>query len=218
MKKLLVSTLLLISVLSVSACGEKNEKTSSGTETIGQVQNEAEEESQNNEKSEDSIFKNASVELAGTYKVPLEDVYIDVPAYKEIEKGYTEIFIVYDEKYVAFTALYEEQVSTLQEAHEMAFGKCTWNVQNYTYVNEANIVEESNETINGIDVYHYEGTLNCGQFDSKYDVYMVGYSFIMSGFPCNITGVVEDEGQSEELKEEIRNTVDAMMQSVRTEE
>ena len=43
---------------------------------------------------------------------------------------------------------------------------------------------------------------------------MVGYSFIAHDTPCNITGIVLDVDQSEDIKKEIQENVDAMMMTV----
>ena len=67
-----------------------------------------------------------------------------------------------------------------------------------------------------IHVYYFEGMIHYGE-KNPYDAYGIGYSFIMDGIPCAIIGSVTDKDQPEELKEEIKAVVNAMMLSVRSE-
>ena len=90
------------------------------------------------------------------------------------------------------------------------------NIQNYSYVNSLTVKNDSTETVNGVEVYKYEGTVNCGK-DTIYDAYVIGYSFIMDGVPCTITGSVIDQAQSQDMIDEIKATVEAMIKTLRSE-
>jgi len=154
----------------------------------------------------------------GTYKVPLKKVYIDVPNFQDIEEGYTEVFIVHESKYVAITSDRKYIPIDLQDAHTKVFDKLKINMENYEGgMNYLTATEKETVTINGIEAYRYEGTINYGT-TNIYDKYAVGYSFIMDGIPVNITGSVIDDNQSQELCNEIEAIVEAMMRSARTEE
>lgn len=159
---------------------------------------------------------NTNVNLTSTYKVPGRNIYVDVPNYQEIEKGFTQLYIMHGQRYVAVTVDKNTEISSIEQAHEAAFEKFKQNIQNYSYVNSLKVEKSSTEIINGMEVYKYEGTLNCGR-DNVYDAYVIGYSFIFDGEPCNIIGSVIDEGQSEEWINEIRSTVETMIKTVRTE-
>lgn len=147
----------------------------------------------------------------------MEDIYIDVPNYQEIEQGYTQVFIVHDSKYVTITSDFDTQATDAKDAYLKTFEVFRDNMQNYEGgPNSFNIITDQTMTINGIDVYFFEGTINYGE-ENPYDGYGVGYSFIMDDIPCAIIGSVTDKDQPEELKEEIKAVVNAMMLSVRSE-
>ncbi len=174
---------------------------------------------ENKEQVKDDINNNAnSTLLSGTYKVPLKNIYVDVPNYQEIEQAFTELFIVHDSKYVAFTSAKMSNANNTKEAHKVAFKDFTINMQNYEGgINSINITKSEEIKVNGIDVYSFEGTINYGT-DTKFDGYAKGYSFILDGVPCEIIGSVIDKKQDPSTIKEISSVVDAMIKTLRTEE
>lgn len=155
--------------------------------------------------------------LPGTYKVPLEDIYIDVPNYKELEEGMTQLFIMWGEKYVAFTTPWNAAAATPEEAHAVCFDKLVVNMaEEQGGINGLTVESDEKVTINGIDMYKFEGKINYGT-NTIYDGYAIGYAFIMDGIPCEIVGSVIDKTQSEEFVQEIKDVVEAMAASVRSD-
>ena len=211
MKKILF-TIMCIALLSLCACGSK-QKNENASE-----QNEIKEESKNEQTliDEKEEKKEENTLLSGVYQVPLEEVYIDTPAFNMIESGYSTLFMVNDLKYVAFTCLYNEVGTSSEDAFQETYYKLKDNLRGYHQVNELNEVEESNVNVNGIETYCIKGTVNCGT-ENKYDAYIYGYSFVFGGYPCSIIGVVEDKAQAQEDIDNITEIVDAMMNSVRSE-
>lgn len=195
-----IGFLLLSILLSVSlvGCGKKS-LTSDDSSNESQKQDESKEL------------------LPYTYNVPLRNIYVDVPNYQEIEEGYTRVFIVHGKKYVTFTSVLNAQATDAKDAYNKTFQLFKLNMQNYEGgPNSFNIITNQTMTINGIDVYYFEGMIHYGE-KNPYDAYGIGYSFIMDGIPCAIIGSVTDKDQPEELKEEIKAVVNAMMLSVRSE-
>lgn len=192
---------LLLSILlsaSLVGCGQKS-LTSDDSSNESQKQDESKEL------------------LPYTYRIPMEDIYIDVPNYQEIAQGYTQVFIVHDSKYVTVTSAFDTQATDAKDAYNKSFDTFRICMQNYESGPKSfNIVTDQTMTINGIDVYYFEGTIRYGE-ENPYDTYGIGYSFIMDGIPCAIIGSVTDKDQPEELKEEIKAVVNAMMLSVRSE-
>lgn len=194
------------------------------------TENKVEEKKEENK----NTTTNNAVDLSNSYKVPGKKIVINVPNWQEMEKGFTELYILHGLKYVAVTAETTSVVTTVEEAHTKAFEKFKQNIQNYSYVNSLTVKTSSKETINGIEVYKYEGTLNCAldysNRDNSYDAYVIGYSFIMDGVPCNITGsVIAEDGKIyqkngeqvtvnyEEEVSEMKSTVEAMIKTLRSE-
>lgn len=174
---------------------------------------------ENKEQVKDNTTNNTNSSLlSGTYKVPLKNIYVDVPNYQEIEQAFTELFIVHDSKYVAFTSAKMSTANNTKEAHKVAFEELIPNMQNYKGgINSINITKSEEIKVNGIDVYSFEGTINYGT-DTKFDGYAKGYSFILDGVPCEIIGSVIDKKQDPATIKEISSVVDAMIKTLRTEE
>lgn len=215
MKKAAYFIVIFVFVLSLTACGNSSEKTNVSTQASNSISQSDENVSASPEESKN---EGADSILELTYKVPMKNIYIDAPNYQEIEEGYTELFIVHESKYVAITAARRSEAADSKDACNKAFDVFKISMQNYEGgVNSLNILHDSNATINGIEAYRFEGTLNYGR-DTTYDGYAVGYSFIMDGIPCEIIGSVIDDSQSDALKNEIASIVEAMMKSVRSEQ
>lgn len=200
--------------LSMIGCGGQGTAKSSVKDDIPVVSTQEE------DKKDENITNNTTVSstLPNTYKVPSKEIYVNGPNYQEIEQGYTELFIVHDKKYCAFSSDRKSTADSLLEAHEYAFAKFQKNMMNYSGgVNSISIENENYITVNDIDTYYFEGTINYGT-DNIHDGYAVGYAFIMDGVPCEIVGSVIDDEQSTDTIQEIKDYVDAMMKSVRTTE
>ncbi len=227
MKKLLVS-LLTILCLSLMACSNKVNDDTTNTfseEEISTSLTQNGEDKQDDQQKEEDKQNEQQIEnkitFSYSYKVPGKNIVIDVPSYQEMEKGFTQLYILHGERYVAVTAEVNATVQTLNEAHDVAFAFFKEAIQNYSYVNSLNVILDSTESINGIEVYKYEGTLSCAldysNRDNAYDAYVIGYSFIMDGVPCTITGSVIDQDQEQDMIDEMKATVEAMIKTLRSE-
>ena len=135
-----------------------------------------------------------------------------------MNNGYTHVFGYDGTKYIAVTGVYDGDTSSLEAAHEDALGYFIQLVQNQSLINSLNVETDSTENINGLEVYKFEGTFNTGH-KPIYDSYAIGYSFIMDDTPCNIIGYVDGEdGIDQNLVDEIKQNVEAMIYTVRSEE
>lgn len=151
------------------------------------------------------------------YQVPMKNIYVNIPNYHEMEQAYSELFMVRNSRYIAFTSAISSIAANVKEAHNEAFKEFISNMENYEGgVNGINITKEEITTINDLEVYKFEGTINYG-INQIHDGYAIGYSFIMDNIPCEIIGSVCDDSQSEELIKEIRDLVNEMVKTVRSE-
>lgn len=209
-KKILLG--LMCGVLIVGlATGCGNSKNNDDVDTNNPNENKEQVKDNTNNNTDSSL-------LSGTYKVPLKNIYVDVPNYQEIEQAFTELFIVHGSKYVAFTSAKMSTANNKKEAHKVAFEEFIPNMQNYEGgINSINITKSEEIKVNGIDVYSFEGTINYGT-DTKFDGYAKGYSFVLDGVPCEIIGSVIDKKQDPSTIKEISSVVDAMIKTLRTEE
>lgn len=219
MKKIVTILLISMLALSTTACGtntdSKNSENSSNGNSSAVVSSTTEKATDNKDANSDNDDVLSNIKFI-TYKVPGKNIVIDVPNYQKLEKGYTDVFILHGQRYVAVTAERFSTATELAQAHEDAFEKFKSCIQNYSYVNSLNVENEKTETINGIEVYKYEGTVNCGR-DTIYDAYVIGYSFIMDDVPCTITGSIIDQEQDPQMIKEMKATVEYMIQTLRSE-
>ena len=215
MKKITVFLAVIIIVLTMASCGEPSKTSETSTElSVSSETNGTHQDEKKTPNTSEQI-------LTYTYKVPGKNIYIDVPNYQEIEKGYTELFILNGERYVALTYNLDSTAESAMDANEVTFSVFKDNIQNYSYVDSMNISESSNETINGNDVYRFSGTLKCAldytDHTKSYDAYAVGYSFVMDGVPCSVIGSVINQEQKDTDIKEITEIVDAMIDTLRSE-
>lgn len=190
------------------------------TTNIVHTNNQVNNTSKSEEKSNKKTNNNSSILSDITYKVPMENVYMNVPNWQSIEEGLTQVYIVQPSKYVAITGNWKakSKASSVQEAHKICFDKFKTNMDNYQGgVNSLTISKNEEGTINGIKMYKFEGTINYGK-SNVYDGYAIGYSFILDDVPCEIIGSVIDKSQSEQLIKEVKDTVNEMIKTVRTTE
>ena len=215
MKKTIAILICAIMALSMCACGsDKTENSSSGADSVLETSSE----SKQPEEDTSSKVDTNGVELTDTYKAPMKDIVIDLPNYQHINNGYTDMYVVGRKINIGITTARKRQANSLEEAHDSAFADYKIGVQNYAKIDELVIESDEKKTINGIEVYRFEGRLKCNSFSGPYEIYTVGYSFIMDGIPCSVEGTVVEKEQSQEYIDETRKVVDAMITTLRSEE
>lgn len=219
MKRLLIKTLtfalVMVLIMTVGAC--ENQKSNNGDHEQSAQPTSISSDSipSNNDEENDKMETTAKL-LPYTYQVPMENIYIDIPNYQEIEEGLTKVFIVQDSKYVAITANWLDETDNLEEAHDRCFSLFLQNMTNYQGgVNGLSISSSEKKTINDIEMYRFEGTINYGK-QNIYDGFALGYYFVIDNIPCEIVGSVIDREQASELIEDITTLVDQMALTVRT--
>lgn len=164
-----------------------------------------------------------------TYNVPLRKIYIELPAspYHRVELGYTEASFIYGEQCISLTANEEGNASDVKLAQQDNINRYSKNMQNQMHIESLTVAEDEYITINGIEMYRFEGEFNCynetiigGQAErTPYTQYAVGYTFIMDGVPCSLIGTVINrfEEQPDSVKKDVEDKVDALIQTLRSE-
>jgi len=235
MRKYILSVLLVIAMVVLAGCGaaEKEDTTAAASAEVTDTTETKEitETAPAGTTAEDSPVQEPSAEttvaedslLPELFKVAGKSIWVNVPDWKELEYGFTQAFVCIEDgdEFVSVTADQKKEASNVEEAHEIAFAKFVGNIDNQTLVNEMDNITYTNETINGIDVYKYEGTYQSGKdwVDKTLyrNCYIIGYSFISDGIPCTINGVLDDEEQNPDQIAELKEIVEAMMLTVRNE-
>lgn len=151
----------------------------------------------------------------GIYEVPTYDIYIRVPNWHTLENGFLQLFSDNDDMIIDVESLWLVKGSTLEQAQKDVINKYIGAMKNYAKIDNLSIEKDEYVTINGIDMYKFEGKLNCHGETGKYDLYTIGYTFIMDGMPCCVQGTVYNKDQPEEMINTTRNTVNAMIKTLR---
>ena len=157
--------------------------------------------------------------LAETYKIPLQEIYIDVPGapYHRVEHGLTDLYSVSDQYGVGITQIdITSDGTSLVDACESCIEKYSSNLEGKITVIGINISERNAVTINGIDCIQYTGTYTYEYGDATGEAFTKGYAFILDGVSISIEGTVFDYDQPQDEIDEIRSIVDAMIHTVRT--
>ena len=203
---------------------EQEEKTGEQTQETGEQTQETNKRSDNkddkNKDDKNKDDKNNTLKdiFTETYQVPTYDIFINIPRnYMPIEKGFTHLFNVGGERSLAVTAVRRANPSSLQDAYRMALERFIIAFENHAKINSLSIENEETLEINGIDLYRFEGKLDCTDELGDYKLYTVGYTFIMDGLPCMVIGTVLEKEQPQDMIDEIRTYVDYMVTTLRSE-
>lgn len=207
-KTCFVISLCLAICLVLSACGntggvasQPGDPTVSDTESISS-------ESETERGAEEQAL------LGSTYKIPLHNIYIDIPNLKQIESGYSRIYLC-KQYYIAFTFLDEETAKDNRECFDKTFLKFRGNIEDYQHINDLGEYQSEDVTVGGVDAYKIKGTMSAGN-NPVYDAYVYAYNFVYDGVLCQILGGVIDEAQTEDEIREVTEIADAMMKTIRS--
>lgn len=208
MKRIILISLYFIMAISLFACGSNNENKNIESSEMN-IKNTVQ-----NSTTTDNI-KISNVNLTKIYNVPTYNIYMNVPDYQKIESNRSQLFVIGRQINIAVTANWKIQGTTVEQAHADIFKDYVRNLQNYAHIDELKIEKDSKLTINGIEMYKFEGKLACHAETGNYELYTIGYSFVMDGIPCSIEGTVLDESQPEDMINQVKDTVNAIAQTVR---
>ena len=226
MKKKVIALLMGTMVCIFTACGgettPKASETQNSIERTESVEDSkvesvaVSESSKESLPSEENSVPELSPYLAGTYTTASREITLDVPEYKYIEKGYAQVFLDDGVKVVVFTCLGRENSTTAEEAYEQCWPTTRYGVENYGYINEeGHNLTVTEKTVGDIETLYYEGTMRLDRYEPYRTAQTYGYAFTYLGRPCMIWGYVLDKEQPQDQIDEIKNVVDAMMESVR---
>lgn len=211
MKKFISILLTLSLIIAFAGCSNGNSNNDVQNNDSGNSVN-TDAATENNGSGLGDIF-NTSKLLVGTMKIPGKEIYFDTPELHYIESGYVHIYVENYDKYVAFVRAGNNDVATsAKDVMNYTFQRFIDGVSNCDSLYELGEITEKNTTINGIDVYSFEGEIST---DNDLYEYIKGYTFVFEGLPCAIYGVVMDENQPQEDIDYISEVVDEMMKSVR---
>lgn len=211
-KKICAAFAVMVLVIGFTACGNKN-----NTDAVDKGGNSAVPAVTDSSKGTGSDSEEVPIGLLSeTYKVPLEDIYVDTPALKGIESGYSMHYLEDGIKCLTFICMSGESVSDPDSAFDMIFDGYSGSLSYCYTFNRLGEVKKDRITVNGIDALKLDGSVNVGAV-SEYDAALYGYIFVFNGYPCAILGVVIDYSQPESEINAVKELADAMMNSVRSE-
>mgnify|MGYP003310414429 CR=1 FL=1 len=210
MKKVISLILVLSSIVLVfSGCGNQEKE-------IKEPQSNVVENSEKNEQESQGIGFNTE-----TYRVPMTQIYIDLPStpYHLVELGFTKAAFIYDEQCISVTRNKLSQAITLEQAQKDNVEEYGLSIENQFHLNSLTVKEEEYVTINGVDMYRFEGEFNCTRSAGQYTQYAVGYTFIMDGLPCSLIGTALNryEEQPNSVIKDVEEKVDAVIKTVRNQ-
>ena len=221
MKKIVKMIMVLFLLCNITGCGDsENENLSNNDNNI--VQNDSNQNSSTDvDTDNDSVEKNDM--LPRTYAVPGKSIYIDVTKWADKKLSYTW-YSHSDFKFVAFVSQKRSDATDLESAHSDAIQWFHKDAVDEVMSNQLNVIKDSYMTINGIDMYQYEGTLRCSTDyldmenpEKQHEIYAKGYSFIMDGVPCTVIGGVLGDEQAQSDIDEVSEIIDAMIKTLRSE-
>lgn len=208
MRKFIVICISIVTTLTIVACGN-NGNADNLENSITKIENT---ETNSNITNETANFNNA---LTKIYNIPTRNIYMNVPDYQRIESNRSQLFVIGRQINIAVTANWKIQGTTVEQAQEDIFRDYKENLHAWAPIDELKIEQDSKVTINGTEMYKFEGKLACHGEAGNYELYTIGYSFVMDGIPCSIEGTVLDKSQPQDMIDNVRDTINAMAQTVR---
>ena len=195
---------ILASMLCFTLCGCQSEDSNSQNTEQPQVNNE-----ENNKKNETN-YKD---------KLPIEEIFIlreyciNFPAWSVYDSAYLKI-CNNQESIISIVDTDEDTTST-NDAHDKAIKCYIDNIYMEAPVLDVIVKNECTEIINGIEMYRYEGYAEIQLDREVQEAYAIGYSFVLEGKACTLIGVILDLDQTQEMMDEMEDTVDLMIQTLR---
>ena len=202
-------------LLSLCACSESNSENSGENKNNTSSTVESVPATTVTEQEDQTVVDGVNLD-GGIHQVHTYDIYIGIPNYHPLENGYTYLLSNNDDIIIAIASLLLEKGTTLEQAQKGVIDNYILEMDNYAKIDNLTVEKEENLTINGIDMYKFEGKLNCHGETGNFDLYTIGYTFIMDGIPCCVQGTVYNKGQSEEMINTTRDTVNAMIKTLRS--
>lgn len=202
-------------LLSLCACSESNSENSGENKNNTSSTVESVPATTVAEQEDQTVVDGVKLD-GGTYDVPTFDIYIDIPNYHPVQNGFIQLFSDNDDVIIDVESLWSTKGSTLDQAQKDVVNKYIQAMENYAKIDNLTVEKDENLTVNGIDMYKFEGKLNCHAETGNYSLYTIGYTFIMDGIPCCVQGTVYNDDQPEEMINTTRDTVNAMIKTLRS--
>jgi len=170
----------------------------------------------------------SKISLPDEIKDPFRKIAFDTPSWQLTDEGYSEmlnrgdLLIVY-ERFLKDEGSAAEIAKTIKSTDEVfpltfSFFKQHTNTKFIGRIKGFNITNNETVTIVGLPMTKFEGYIDCVTShpdDAPDHRYLIGYAFIKDDTPAYIAGIVLDEDQTAELKTEIQDTVEAMINTLR---
>ena len=204
---------VVTTVILVNSSSEDKTQNDTITETK-EDKNESTKKDDTSSKADPTVVDGVKLD-GGIYKVPTYNIFIRVPHWHPKENGYIYLHSNNDDMIISIASLFNKKGTTLEQAYRDTLENYISGMNNYAKIDNLSIEKDEYVTINGIDMYKFEGKLNCHGETGKYDLYTMGYTFIMDGIPCCVQGTVYNKGQSEEMINTTRDTVNAMIKTLK---
>ena len=195
---------ILASMLCFILCGCQSEDSNSQNTEQPQVNNE-----ENNDKNETGYTDELPIEA----KIGLRDYYINFPAWSVYDRSFAKVCNNQESIITIIDTM--EDATSLDDAHDKAIKCYIDNIYMEADIMNVVAVNESVETINGIEMYRYEGYAEIELDKSMQEAYAIGYSFVLEGKACTVIGVVLELDQTEKMMDDMEKTVDMMIKTLR---
>ena len=195
---------ILASMLCFTLCGCQSEVSNSQNTVQSQMNNEG-----NNNKNETNY----------TDELPIEEIFIlreyciNFPAWSVYERAFVKV--CNNQESIISIVDTNVDATSLDDAHDKAIKCYIDNIYMEADIMNVVAVNESVETINGIEMYRYEGYAEIELDKRMQEAYAIGYSFILEGKACTVIGVVLELDQTEKMMDDMEKNVDMMIKTLR---
>lgn len=212
MKKALIIFLAMVLAISLVACGNKNDVTSSETVSKESISKESSQEIiSSDEASSKEEIREFRVQGSTHFYAPIE--------WKVFNGSNSSVVYKSEDSMVSISYRYQTDPNNDLEkiiekitytAFSDAAGSAHGNIRN----SSINVISTEKSTIADIECLKFTGSIPNAELDWKWNCHVYGYTFIYDGAEFMICGIVSKPEQDPELIAEINELTDFIAESI----
>lgn len=228
MKKIIAFILIVMLVLSMAGCSGEGETPNNDLQTdSSEAANNDDHGSDADDNSGDDRNANYTLydDLPNYVRILFHETYISTPAWR-CDDTFNYSWTISDSNdYVVVIAYNDdddgEYTGAIEDILEETYDGFTSAIGDHAVTNEFgeyNLTTKEKVTLDcGSEAMRFEGTMSANEYSAIVDYYIYGYSFVYDGSTITIGASIVNPDVIDEQKDTMKDIVDRMVKTVRTQ-